>query len=46
MNEENWDECICNDCGFTWNASDTEHFDFTCCAICGSENIGGEYNEK
>lgn len=41
-----WDECICLECGHTWNASETDHFNFTFCEICTSDNIGGEYWEE
>lgn len=43
VNADDWDECICNNCGYTWNASETDHFNFTCCERCYSCDIGGEY---
>ena len=43
---ENWDECICNDCGHIWYASDDDHFNFTTCDICSGEDIGGKYHEN
>ncbi len=44
--EPDWDECTCKDCGFTWNASEDEHFNITFCSNCHSTNIGGEYWRK
>jgi len=41
-----WDECKCKTCGHKWNASETEHFNFTFCESCGSQDIGGEYHKK
>ena len=36
-------ECTCNNCGYTWDASKTEHFNITFCDACGSTDIGGNY---
>ena len=41
--QNNWDECICLNCGHTWNASEDEYFNFTFCYNCHSDKIGGEY---
>jgi len=46
MNKIEWDECICLDCEYTWNASETDSFNFTSCEMCMSNNIGGEYNKN
>ena len=46
IDEKRWDECVCNECGYTWNACETDHFNFTCCEMCLSDNIGGEYNKN
>ena len=43
--EDHYAECVCKDCGNKWNVFETEHFNFTCCAACASENIGGGYLE-
>jgi hypothetical protein len=43
--KKNWSECVCKDCGYTWNAIDDEHFNCTCCPDCYSLNIGGHYHK-
>ncbi len=37
------DYCECKECGYTWDPFVTEHFNFSCCEMCGSINIGGDY---
>jgi len=43
---EDWSECRCKDCGHTWNASKTEHFNISFCNSCHGTNIGGKYYEQ
>jgi hypothetical protein len=31
------------ECGYKWNPYNIEHFNFTSCANCGSDKIGGTY---
>jgi hypothetical protein len=46
INNSDWSECKCKDCGYTWNASDTEHFNISFCNSCHGTNIGGKYYEQ
>lgn len=39
--KDRWSECECEDCGYVWQAIETEHFNFTWCEICYSNNIEG-----
>jgi len=32
-------QCKCKECGYQWSAYETEHFNFTCCDMCGSLEI-------
>lgn len=43
IDQDNWSECTCNECGYTWQAVDDEHFNFTLCNSCFSTDIGGVY---
>lgn len=45
VTKNDWSECTCKDCGHTWNASDTEHFNISFCNSCHGFNIGGKYYE-
>jgi hypothetical protein len=38
---KNWDTVKCKDCGYTWRASETDCFNFTCCVMCGSLKLIG-----
>lgn len=44
-----WDEIKCLKCGYTWNASDDEHFNISFCENCHNSKqkyLGGKYYEK
>lgn len=45
-NCKNFDEidgCECKECGYIWNPYETEHFNFTCCEMCGSDNVDADF---
>lgn len=42
---KNWSHCQCKDCGYEWNAGETEHFNISFCDNCHGFNIGGKYHE-
>jgi hypothetical protein len=45
-NCKNFDEidgCKCKECGYIWNPYETEHFNFTCCEMCGSDNVDADF---
>ena len=35
--------CECKECGYMWNPYETEHFNFTCCEMCGSDNVDADF---
>ena len=36
--DENYN-CQCVNCSYVWNAFDTEHFNFTMCPVCMTDDI-------
>lgn len=36
--------CKCNECNHQWNAFDSDHFTFSCCEVCGSDDVNSDFN--